>query len=130
MLILMIIYVTAALLLAAYALNAWVLTFLYLKHRADAPPPISPAAASELPPVTVQLPIFNEALVVERLIEAVARLDYPAHLLQIQVLDDSTDETTVLAQDLVDAYRAQGINIELIHRRERPGFKPGRWLTA
>jgi cellulose synthase/poly-beta-1,6-N-acetylglucosamine synthase-like glycosyltransferase len=124
-LILMIVYVMAALLLAAYALNAWVLTFLYLKHRNDAPPPFPPEAATALPPVTVQLPIFNEALVVERLIEAMVRLDYPAHLLQIQVLDDSTDETTALAQNLVDGYRAQGINIELIHRRERPGFKAG-----
>lgn len=125
MTVLIVVYVAAALLLAVYAFNSWVLTLLYGVVRRRTPAAPSAAAAANLPPVTVQLPVFNEALVVERLIDATVRLDYPAHLLQIQVLDDSTDETTELAQARVDFYRAQGVNIELIHRRERPGFKAG-----
>ena len=119
------IYVLTALILAVYGFNAWVLTAVYTKHRRDVTAAPSAAAQSQLPTVTVQLPIFNEALVIERLINAVVQLDYPAHLLQIQILDDSTDETTDLAQTLVDTYRQQGLNIELIHRVERPGFKAG-----
>jgi cellulose synthase/poly-beta-1,6-N-acetylglucosamine synthase-like glycosyltransferase len=123
--ILVVIYVAAALLLAVYAFNAWLLTFLYFKHRHNSPPCPPPLLNSDLPAVTVQLPIFNEALVVERLIEAIVQLDYPAHLLQIQVLDDSTDETTAIAAKLVDLHRRRGLNIELIHRADRSGFKAG-----
>jgi len=123
--ILVTIYIVVALFLAVYAFNAWLLTILYFKHRGETllEPPFH--VGEELPSVTVQLPIFNEALVVERLIDAIVGLDYPAYLLQIQVLDDSTDETTEIAQNRVDLYRRQGINIELIHRRDRPGFKAG-----
>jgi cellulose synthase/poly-beta-1,6-N-acetylglucosamine synthase-like glycosyltransferase len=78
-----------------------------------------------VPAVTVQLPIYNELYVVERLIDAVARLDYPRDRLQIQILDDSTDETTVVARARVDFYRARGIDIGLTHRAERTGFKAG-----
>lgn len=124
--ILIIIYILAALLLAVYAFNAWLLTALYARHRRDIPhPPPAQLAGADLPSVTVQLPIFNETLVVERLIDAVVQLDYPRRRLQIQVLDDSTDETTQIAQAWVDMYRLQGVNIELIHRRDRTGFKAG-----
>ncbi|NJN96390.1 MAG: glycosyltransferase [Anaerolineales bacterium] len=123
--ILVAVYLITALWLAVYAFNAWVLTALYLKHRRT---PIlfkGEWLENDLPPVTVQLPIFNEALVIERLIEAIARLDYPAHLLQIQVLDDSTDDTTEIALAKVVEQRRQGINIELLHRTDRTGFKAG-----
>lgn len=115
-------YLVATALLAVYGLNSLVLTWLYLRHRReDAPrPPLA-----EMPAVTVQLPIYNEFYVVERLIDAVACLDYPRDRLQIQVLDDSTDETTAVARARVDFYRARGIDIELIHRAERTGFKAG-----
>lgn len=116
------IYTLAALLLAIYGFNSMVLILLYLRHRWDTnyhPPLAAP------PPVTVQLPIYNEVHVVERLIDAVARLDYPRDRLQIQVLDDSTDETTILAGACVDRHRARGVDIELIHRTERTGFKSG-----
>lgn len=83
------------------------------------------ADAAAWPPVTVQLPIFNERAVVERLIDAAASLDYPAHLLQIQVLDDSTDETAALARERVGYWRARGVAIELHHRGDRAGFKAG-----
>lgn len=75
--------------------------------------------------VTVQLPVYNELYVVERLIDAVARLDYPRHRLQVQVLDDSTDETTRLAHARAQVYRSQGLDIQIIHRSDRQGFKAG-----
>jgi cellulose synthase/poly-beta-1,6-N-acetylglucosamine synthase-like glycosyltransferase len=115
-------YLVATALLAVYGLNSLVLTWLYLRHRReDAPrPPLA-----ETPAVTVQLPIYNELYVVERLIDAIVRLEYPRDRLQIQVLDDSTDETTAVARARVDFYRAQGIDIELIQRAERTDFKAG-----
>ena len=115
-------YLFATALLAVYGLNSLVLTWLYLRHRREDVfcPPLA-----ETPVVTVQLPIYNELYVVERLIDAVARLDYPRDRFQIQVLDDSTDETTAVAGACVDFYRAQGIDIELVHRAERTGFKAG-----
>ena len=80
---------------------------------------------SPLPSVTVQLPLFNERAVVKRLIDAAAALDYPRDLLQVQVLDDSTDETTTRARNRVQHWRALGVAIELLHRAERTGYKAG-----
>ncbi len=82
-------------------------------------------ADAHLPRVTVQLPVFNERAVVERLIDAAAALDYPAHLLQIQVLDDSTDDTLARARARVEHWRGRGVNIALEHRAVRTGFKAG-----
>ena len=120
--VLAIVYGLTAVLLAIYGLNSLIMVLLYLRHRHEhqPPPPLMNA-----PPVTVQLPVYNELHVVERLIDAVARLDYPKDRLHIQVLDDSTDETTALAQARVDYHRTQGIDIVLIHRSERTGFKAG-----
>jgi cellulose synthase/poly-beta-1,6-N-acetylglucosamine synthase-like glycosyltransferase len=115
-------YLIAASLLAIYGLNALALSLLYLQHRRRRPP-ASPLA--EAPLVTVQLPIYNEVHVVQRLIDAVAALDYPPHRLDVQVLDDSTDGTTSLAQARMAFHRARGVNIALLHRRERTGFKAG-----
>lgn len=77
------------------------------------------------PFVTVQLPVFNEMYVVERLIDQVVKFDYPKDRYEIQVLDDSTDETLEISQKKVAQYKAQGFNIELIHRTDRTGFKAG-----
>jgi len=120
--VLSVIYALAAVWLALYSLNSFVLAFLYLRHRWQAPshPPLT-----DFPPVTVQLPVFNEAHVIERLIDSAARLDYPRDKLRIQVLDDSTDETTVLAQRRIAYYRAQGVDLQLIHRQSRNDFKAG-----
>lgn len=96
---------------------------LYGQYRHQHPP--LPAAPAEWPLVTVQLPIFNEPLVVERLIQAAVGLNYPAGRLEIQVLDDSTDETTAIAQKLVENYQQQGVNIQLYHRQNRAGYKAG-----
>ena len=116
------IYVAAALLLALYGANAILLTAIYWRVRQrEAPEP----PLSNVPRVTVQLPIYNEMYVVERLIDAVAQLDYPADRLQIQVLDDSTDETTALAQVRVGLHRARGVDIALVRRQGRRGYKAG-----
>jgi cellulose synthase/poly-beta-1,6-N-acetylglucosamine synthase-like glycosyltransferase len=120
--VLSIIYGVAAVWLAVYTLNSFVLTFLHWRHGSDAP---SAPGLSAFPKVTVQLPIFNEAHVVERLIDRTARLRYPREKLQIQVLDDSIDETTALARQRVAYHRARGVDIDLIHRADRTDFKAG-----
>lgn len=117
-----VIYAIAAVWLAVYTLNSFVLTFLCWRRRRGDP---RAPALSRYPRVTVQLPIFNEAHVVERLIDAATRMRYPADRLQIQVLDDSADETTSLARRRVAYHRARGLNIELIHRYHRTDFKAG-----
>jgi len=118
-----IIYLAAALSVAFYGANALLLGVLYWRHRSERP--VQPPDPEVWPAVTVQLPLFNEMYVVTRLIDAVARLDYPRDCLQIQVLDDSTDETTRLAQARVASLRAKGFDIELVHRQDRQGFKAG-----
>src|SRR6202140_4672486 len=96
----------------------------YLKHKkAGAPQPL--ARWETLPPITVQLPIYNERYVVERLIEEVIQMEYPKHLLQIQVLDDSTDDTHPFTEALGRDYRAAGVPIEYIHSSNRHGYKAG-----
>src|SRR6187551_1021982 len=107
--------------LSLYGLHRYVIVYLFLKNRGNAPKPS--AFFERLPRVTVQLPVFNELYVVERLLDAVAMLDYPRELLQVQVLDDSTDETTTIAAARVTELRAEGLDIELIYRTARTGFK-------
>ena len=80
---------------------------------------------AELPVITVQLPLFNELYVVDRLLKAVTAFDYPREKLEIQVLDDSTDETVRVAEAVVAKYAAQGFDIHYIHRADRTGFKAG-----
>ncbi|HMW75349.1 MAG TPA: glycosyltransferase family 2 protein [Saprospiraceae bacterium] len=80
---------------------------------------------ADLPFVTIQLPVFNEQYVVERLIDNIVKINYPARLLQIQILDDSTDETLTYSSAKVEYYRTRGIDIELIHRTDRTGYKAG-----
>ena len=78
-----------------------------------------------LPPVTIQLPIYNEMYVADRLIDAVCQIDYPRELLEIQVLDDSTDETRSVAERAVRRNAAHGIDITYLHRTDRTGYKAG-----
>ncbi|MCG8456664.1 MAG: glycosyltransferase family 2 protein, partial [Holophagales bacterium] len=85
----------------------------------------SSRAPAELPIVTVQLPIFNERYVAERLVDAVSRLDYPPDRLEIQVLDDSTDETREIVHRAVARWRRRGVDIHHLHRTDRTGFKAG-----
>lgn len=116
------VYTVALLILFAFGLN-----FLYLSliaWRVNGPDPLPPTLSS-FPFVTVQLPIYNELYVAERLIDASARLEWPADRLEIQVLDDSTDETIDIVRKCVDRWRANNINIQHIRRHERSGFKAG-----
>jgi cellulose synthase/poly-beta-1,6-N-acetylglucosamine synthase-like glycosyltransferase len=121
--VLSLIYLAAVLFVALYGGNALLLAALYLRRYKQRP--AKPPEPGSWPVVTVQLPIYDELYVVKRLLDAVARLDYPRHLLQVQVLDDSSDETTRLARACVAHHRAQGLDVELIHRQERRGFKAG-----
>ncbi len=119
-----VLYAAIALWLAAYGLNALVLAILYLRHRAEVPSP-PPVCRDDLPPVTVQLPTYNERQVIDRAIDAVATLDYPRDRLQIQILDDSTDETTHLARQRAALHRSEGLDIQVLRRSDRQGFKAG-----
>jgi cellulose synthase/poly-beta-1,6-N-acetylglucosamine synthase-like glycosyltransferase len=117
-------YFVVLTLLAGYGIHRYTLVYLYYKKRKNSTP--EPATKfSDLPRVTVQLPIFNEQYVVDRLLQAICRLDYPREKLEIQVLDDSTDETVEVAQNLVEHYAAQGFQITYLHRTDRSGFKAG-----
>ena len=109
--------------LAMYGVHRYCIIYLYFKHRKTEPKPLG--KFQDLPRVTVQLPIFNELYVVERLIQSVSERDYPRELLQIQVLDDSTDETQELARRGVDRLRSDGFDAHFIHRTDRTGFKAG-----
>ncbi len=117
-------YFVVLILLAGYGVHRYILVYLYYKHRENRTTE-PPARFSELPRVTVQLPIFNEQYVVERLLEAVCKLEYPREKLDIQVLDDSTDETVDVARDLVERYAALGHPVSYHHRTNRAGFKAG-----
>ncbi|MGD1993336.1 MAG: glycosyltransferase [Anaerolineae bacterium] len=122
-------YALVTLWITIYGLNGLVLVVLYWWHRRrDPSAPVVPR--SELPPVTVQLPLYNERHVAERLIDTVAALDYPRDRLQIQVLDDSTDETTRLVKARAAYYRGRGVDITVHHRRERTGSKAGALAAA
>jgi cellulose synthase/poly-beta-1,6-N-acetylglucosamine synthase-like glycosyltransferase len=111
--------------LAIYAFNALVMSALFIRHRHRVKHETPPPQPQEWPQVTVQLPIFNERHVIERLIDAVVSLDYPLEKLSIQILDDSDDETTTLARVRVAYHAAQGIDISYLRRPERTGYKAG-----
>jgi cellulose synthase/poly-beta-1,6-N-acetylglucosamine synthase-like glycosyltransferase len=99
--------------------------FDFWRYRRLAPEPAALYPEEDLPRVTLQLPLFNELYVVGRLLAAVAAIDYPRDRLEIQVLDDSTDETREAAARAVARYRAEGFDISYIHRDDRTGFKAG-----
>src|SRR3984893_18688986 len=117
-------YFVVLILLATYGIHRYTLGDLYYKNKKNQTTE-SEQKFSELPRVTVQLPIFNEQFVIDRLLQAVCRLDYPREKLEIQVLDDSTDETVDVARGLVEHYDAQGHPITYHHRSNRAGFKAG-----
>lgn len=122
------IYIVALVFLSIYGFHALFLSALYLlKRKSDPPKPVKPKV---WPAVTVQLPVYNEKYVIERLIDATCQLDYPKAKLSIQILDDSTDETTRFARSRVQHYRKQGVNVSLHHRKDRSGFKAGALAAA
>jgi cellulose synthase/poly-beta-1,6-N-acetylglucosamine synthase-like glycosyltransferase len=126
-------YFVVMIILAFYGIHRYQLVWLYYKNRKNASKWNEPAARFEedqLPFVTIQLPIFNEQFVIDRLIDACCRINYPRDRFEIQVLDDSTDETTEVAQQIVQRYASgfAGMDpqpIVYIHRTNRHGFKAG-----
>jgi cellulose synthase/poly-beta-1,6-N-acetylglucosamine synthase-like glycosyltransferase len=111
--------------LGIYGWHRYFLVYQYMKHKDRAPGPPPHVDDAAWPTVTIQLPIYNEMYVVDRLIDAVCRIDYPADKLEIQVLDDSTDETCDIARLAVARHHGRGVNISYHHRSDRMGFKAG-----
>jgi len=111
--------------LALYGLNSIITVILYLWTRKDSGNLNSALPPKKWPNVTIQLPIYNEKYTVTRLMTAVTQLNYPAEKLQIQILDDSTDDTNQLVSELVAEYKARGLNIVQLHRDNREGYKAG-----
>lgn len=117
-------YFAILIVLSCYGCHRFEMIRRYQKHKHQIP--TEPLVTfDDLPRVTVQLPLYNERYVVERLIDEITKIDYPRHLLQIQVLDDSTDDTQPFTERMVAEYRAAGIPIEYHHRTNRHGFKAG-----
>src|SRR4029078_5285810 len=121
--LILVLYFFVLSILAIYGWHRYYLVYLYMKHKDQAPAPPQPLTV--LPPVTVQLPIYNEMYVADRLIDAVCEMDYPRDLLEIQVLDDSTDETTSIPELAVARLASGGLNIRYVHRVDRIGYKAG-----
>jgi cellulose synthase/poly-beta-1,6-N-acetylglucosamine synthase-like glycosyltransferase len=116
-------YLSVLLGLSAFGIHRYFIIYLFLRNRRKR---IEPAQSfPELPFVTVQLPVFNEYYVIRRLIRAVGSLDYPRDRLQIQILDDSVDETGEIAQSEAALLRARGLDVQYLHRNNREGFKAG-----
>jgi cellulose synthase/poly-beta-1,6-N-acetylglucosamine synthase-like glycosyltransferase len=116
---------TVLLALAMYGVNAYVMLVTHWWTRRRRGPPSAPRPPAVWPTVTVQLPLYNERYVADRLLDAVGRLDYPPDRLQIQVLDDSTDETTALLAAGIARLRAAGLDVVHVRRGTRAGFKAG-----
>lgn len=123
--IILIAYFSILFLLAVYGAYRIKQVVDFWRYRKFVPQPLSKFAEADLPRITVQLPLFNELYVVDRLLKAVTEIDYPREKFEIQVLDDSTDETVKVAEAVVAKYVAQGFDIHYIHRSDRTGFKAG-----
>ena len=121
----LILYFTILVVLAIYGGYRVKQVIDFWRYRKFVPQPKGRFAEEDLPIITVQLPLFNEMYVVSRLVKAVTEIDYPREKLQIQVLDDSTDETVKIAEATVAEYAELGFDIQYIHRADRTGFKAG-----
>ena len=122
-----VIYTTAIVLIFLYALAQLNLLFNYLssKKADDDCETFDLSKSEEVPFVTIQLPVFNEMYVMDRLLDNIALIDYPKDKLEIQVLDDSTDETVETTSQHIEKIRAIGLDIKHITRTDRTGFKAG-----
>ena len=116
-------YFFVLLILAVYGWHRYYLVYIYMKHKHEQPVP--KGEFDDLPVVTIQLPLYNEMYVVDRLIDAVCQIDYPREKLEIQVLDDSTDETRQITELAVRRHALQGVDIKYLHRADRTGYKAG-----
>src|SRR5438067_7868580 len=125
-LMLLIPYFTVLVILASYGIHRYQLVWMYYKNRKNkVTEPPAEFTQENLPRVTIQLPIYNEQFVIDRLVDAICKMQYPKDKLDIQVLDDSTDETVQVASAVVDRYAALGYPITYIHRTNRHGYKAG-----
>lgn len=118
-------YLLCMMAMSLYGLNAMVTAILFIRTKRNLNKERCAPEPDEWSKVTIQLPVFNEKYMLERLLWAATKLDYPLDRLQIQVLDDSTDDTALLSARLVEEYRARGFDIECIFRTERGGYKAG-----
>jgi len=123
-------YVLTLIVVATYGVHRYHLVYLYLKHRKSGHVPPKNYTDDELPRITIQLPMYNEQMVAERVIDAACIVDYPRDRLDIQVLDDSTDESAEIARKSVEKWQARGIDISYIHRNDRTGYKAGALAAA
>src|SRR6187397_3157032 len=121
--LIIVLYFFVLIILAIYGWHRYYLVYLYMRNRGKVTPALAPLDPQ--PVVTIQLPLYNEMYVADRLIESVCRIDYPRELLEIQVLDDSTDETREIAELAVLRHAQQGFDIKYIHRVDRTGYKAG-----
>ncbi|MEX1327059.1 MAG: cellulose synthase family protein [Desulfobacterales bacterium] len=129
----LIIYLLALVSLFIYGMNCYLLMIFYFfkspkarkQHQETKEAFFRKVSPADWPSVTIQLPVFNERYVVKRLIQSVCRFDYPKELLEIQILDDSTDDTADIAKTAIAEMRRQGFDIGYIHRDDRIGFKAG-----
>ncbi len=122
------VYLALMVIIGTYGLHRYWLVYLYSRHRRVRPRP--ERRYEQLPRVTVQLPIFNEGAVIHRIIDAACAIDYPTELLQVQVVDDSTDESATMAERRVAYWANQGVDIQYLHRTDRTGFKAGALQAA
>ncbi|MBK8700315.1 MAG: glycosyltransferase [Saprospiraceae bacterium] len=122
--ILKLVYLISSLLIVFYCAMVFNLLIQFLWRRKRKAPKQS-AQRKEWPFISIQLPVFNEQFVVSRLIDAIARLDYPREKFEIQILDDSTDDTLNISRERSDFYRARGYNTTVLHRTDRTGYKAG-----
>ena len=130
--IVLIIYISTLTYITLYCMLQAHLLFYYKKHHwLKGKIDIKQATFGDsLPLVTIQLPIFNEMYVVERLVDNITKFNYPKDKMEIHILDDSTDDTVLISQRKVEEYQAKGFNINLIHRTDRKGYKAGALKEA
>ena len=122
------IYLISLIVLLFYTSHAYYMIFLYyfkFRKRVRSEKNDKYLKGEDVPHVTVQLPVYNERYVLKRLVDAACRFDWPKNKLEIQILDDSTDETTIIAESIIKRYRKEGFDIVLLHRDNREGYKAG-----
>jgi cellulose synthase/poly-beta-1,6-N-acetylglucosamine synthase-like glycosyltransferase len=126
--VIMTVYMALLAAVAFYGVHRYILVYLYLKYRNQIYLP--KGRFNEMPRVTVQLPMYNEDVVAERIIRATCLIDYPLDKLEIQVLDDSTDHSADIARLACEQWAAKGYPIKYIHRANRVGYKAGALADA
>ena len=124
------VYIACLVFISVYIIFQFHLLLHYLNKKSGVQEELNWSAISEVPMVTIQLPVYNEYFVIERLIDNIMQLDYPKDRLEVHVLDDSTDDSILIAERKVAEYKALGFNIELITREDRKGYKAGALKAA